>query len=778
VLSLLGAGGMGEVYRARDTRLGRDVAIKVLPAERLADEGRRRRFVHEAQAASALNHPHIVTIYEIESAGEIDFIVMEYVRGTSLDARIPRHGLRLNELLRIAIPVADALAAAHARGIVHRDLKPANIVVGDDGAVKVLDFGLAKLMEAEEDPGRKTVTDVPDVGMSAPGRIAGTAAYMAPEQATGGKVDVRSDIFSFGALLYEMATGTRAFAGDSTAETLAAVLRAQPKPPTQIEAALPRELERLILRCLRKEPERRYQTMLDVRIELEEIKEESDSASGAATTLPRRHRGRVAAAVSAALMVVAAAVWLVLWRGDAELPPMRVVPLTSLEGFERTPAFSPDGEQVAFDSEGIREPRGNDLYITMAGSGVVRPLTTGPAIDANPSWSPDGRQIAFVRRRSNDDAGRVYLTSPLGGAERKLSDLPVRLGFSGQISWSPTGRVIAAGRWPSTRRTGESTGIHLIPTQGGRPRLLTPTKYPATDRDPAFSPDGRRLAYLACSDPDFAACDVTAVDLDAELTACAAPRRLTSMATQMYGLAWTRDRGNLIFGTQALAGMFYLWRVDSQGRRPPERLEVPGLGAGFPATVPSRDRLVFARLGDTMDVYRIEPGAAPRATIVSSFADFQAAFSPDGHRIAFCSARSGETVEIWLAADDGSAAQQLTHNIGRFQEAPRWRPDGRVIAFSSQATNGEWHIWTIDVEGGNPQQITSGAGDHKWPAWSKNGEWIYFAKDEGTGTNLSRVALNGGRQEQITREGASGVSSPRMARASCTCKAPTQQTRC
>jgi serine/threonine protein kinase len=198
--------------------------------------------------------PHSITrtIYEIESAGDFDFIVMEYVRGTSLDSLIPRHGLRLNELLRIAIPVADALAAAHARGIIHRDLKPANIVMGHDGAAKVLDFGLAKLMEAEEDPGRETVTDVRHVGLSAPGRIAGTAAYMAPEQATGGTVDVRSDIFSFGALLYEMATGTRAFAGDSTAETLAAVLRAQPKPPTQVVTSLPRDLERLILRCLRR----------------------------------------------------------------------------------------------------------------------------------------------------------------------------------------------------------------------------------------------------------------------------------------------------------------------------------------------------------------------------------------------------------------------------------------------------------------------------------------------------------------------------------------------
>jgi serine/threonine protein kinase len=214
---------MGEVYRARDPRLGREVAIKVLPAERVKDDRRRRRFVQEAHAASALNHPHIVTIHEIESANGIDFIVMEYVRGTSLDQRIPRHGMRLSDVLRVAIPVSDALAAAHARGIIHRDLKPANVVVGDDGTVKVLDFGLAKLIGADEAPEQETVTEVGDAQLSVPGAIAGTAAYMSPEQATGIKVDARSDIFSFGAMLYEMVTGVRAFAGTSTADTLAAV---------------------------------------------------------------------------------------------------------------------------------------------------------------------------------------------------------------------------------------------------------------------------------------------------------------------------------------------------------------------------------------------------------------------------------------------------------------------------------------------------------------------------------------------------------------------------
>src|SRR6188474_1833533 len=250
IIAPLGAGGMGEVYRARDPRLGREVAIKVLPHDRVADESRRQRFVQEAKAASALNHPHIVTIHEIESANEIDFIVMEYVRGKSLDALIPRQGMRLNEALRIAIAVADAMAAAHARGIIHRDLKPANVMVGTDGAVKVLDFGLAKLTATGSAPDEETQTTVAAEGLSAPGTIAGTAAYMSPEQASGGEVDSRSDIFSFGTMLYEMGTGARPFGGKTVADTLSAVMQAQPKPPSVAVPGLPREIERLILRCL------------------------------------------------------------------------------------------------------------------------------------------------------------------------------------------------------------------------------------------------------------------------------------------------------------------------------------------------------------------------------------------------------------------------------------------------------------------------------------------------------------------------------------------------
>jgi len=305
---------MGEVYRARDPRLGRDVAIKVLPADRLADPTRRARFEQEARAVAAFSHPHIVTIYEIESSEGRDFIVMELVHGKTLDALIPHAGMRLGETLRIAIPLADALAAAHAAGIVHRDLKPGNVMVTPEGVAKILDFGLAKLIHSDNSGEDDTTLDA-RARLSRPGTVAGTPAYMSPEQATGGAVDARSDVFSFGALLYEMVTGRRPFGGGSSAEMLAALLKEQPKPPSALVPEVPKELERIILRCLRKETERRFQNILDVKVELQEVKEESDSQGTAPGAVGRPGiRRRRLAWVAAGVVVLALATVATLWR--------------------------------------------------------------------------------------------------------------------------------------------------------------------------------------------------------------------------------------------------------------------------------------------------------------------------------------------------------------------------------------------------------------------------------------------------------------------------------
>ena len=755
VLGPLGAGGMGEVYRARDTRLGREVAVKVLPSERLNDPARRRRFIQEAQAASALNHPHIVTIYEIDSTDGADFIVMEYVRGRSLDALIPPRGQRLNDLLRIAIPVADALAAAHARGIVHRDLKPANVVVGQDGTVKVLDFGLAKLIGVDVAPDDETITHLADAGLSVPGTAAGTAAYMSPEQATGEKVDARSDIFSFGAMLYEMATGTRAFSGSTIADTLASVVRAQPTPPTQIVSSLPRELERVILRCLRKDPERRFQTMLDVKIELQEIKEESDSGSLAATTAAPARR-RIRAVVSATVIatgLVAIGVWWAWQYLSSKGPPLEVVPLTTLTGVEAAASFAPDGEQVAFQWNG--EARNNfDIYVKFVRSTEVRRLTTDPALDLFPSWSPDGREVAFLRYESGRPHIRVV--SSVGGADRKLTDFPA----VGPVSWSPDGRWLAAAGDPAGEYVPYGArGLYLIPLDGGEPRRIVRTAAPEVMRSAQFSPDGRRVSYISCSGPVGLLCEVHVIDLSADQKAVGSPRRFTRTRCHFVSqTAWTPDGGSIVISALTAPGLDHLWRIDaSRDDTEPERIVAAGNSVRAVALAPRGHRLAFTRAHGGFGIYTFDAAGGKQPVIVSSAGagtwDYHPEFSPDGMRIAFSSTRSGDAVEIWLADRDGSNVRQLTRGPGPWQGSPAWSPDGRWIAFDSRRDDGMWDIWLIGSDGGMPRRITSGDSGKNAPTWSHDGKWVYYTDQQGGSRDVWRVPAKGGTSIRLTRTG-------------------------
>src|SRR6266446_5989103 len=316
--SKLGEGGMGVVYRAFDTHLDRAVAIKVLRPDATASPDRKRRFVQEAKSASALNHPGIVHIYDIDSAnlpdGPTDFIAMEFVPGRTLDQCIGRNGLSLKDTLKYGIQIADALARAHAAGIVHRDLKPANVIVADGGRVKLLDFGLAKLTEKiDHDPEGATVTmAAQERPQTEEGTIVGTVTYMSPEQAEGRKVDGRSDIFSFGSVLYEMVTGRRAFEGGTKISTLSAILHKEPKAASEVSPAVPMELEKIIARCLRKDPERRAQSIADIKLALEELKEESESGklsgqAAAAAARPLARPPRRLAAIAAGVVALAVA---------------------------------------------------------------------------------------------------------------------------------------------------------------------------------------------------------------------------------------------------------------------------------------------------------------------------------------------------------------------------------------------------------------------------------------------------------------------------------------
>jgi tetratricopeptide (TPR) repeat protein/tRNA A-37 threonylcarbamoyl transferase component Bud32 len=388
IVERLGAGGMGVVYKARDTHLDRFVAVKVLHPDKVSDPQRKARFVQEAKAASALNHPNIVHIYDISTDAGVDFIAMEYIAGKALDQLILRKGMRLNETLRIAVQVADAMARAHEAGIVHRDLKPSNLMVDEHGVVKVVDFGLAKLTETAETSGDARTRTV--LVKTEEGAIVGTAAYMSPEQAEGRELDGRSDIFSFGAVLYEMVTGRRAFSGDTAAATLATVIKEHPKPVSEVAPETPRDLEKLITRCLQKQPDRRWQAMADLRVALGELREESESGVGRAALSPAQGRSRWPWVALAVLPLVIAGAWL-LWRyGTREAPPKPI--LTSRDVIVLADFANSTGDPV-FDGT-LREALSNQIE----NSSMLRAMSPGQmrAILADMKRPPDTPITAAV----------------------------------------------------------------------------------------------------------------------------------------------------------------------------------------------------------------------------------------------------------------------------------------------------------------------------------------------------------------------------------------------
>jgi len=436
ITSKIGEGGMGIVYKAKDSHLDRFVAIKVLPPERVSDPTRKARFVQEAKAASALNHPNIITVHDIDKQDGVDFMVMEYITGMTLDEIIPRKGMKLSDALKYAVQISDALAKAHSAGIIHRDLKPGNVMVGEDGRVKVLDFGLAKLTEATplgEDEATRTLPTTDE------GTIVGTVTYMSPEQAEGKSVDARSDIFSFGSVLYEMVTGGKAFQTDTKTSTLAAIIHKDPEP---LGAEIPHDLEKIIKRCLQKDTARRFQHMGDVKIALQELKEESESGKLASFPVAERKGTRrwIWAVVAAVLLLAS----VLVWRLREVSPPSALEPvvLTSYPGVESTPSFSPDGSKVAFTWNGEKEDN-YDIYVKQIGStGTPMRLTTNAEPDWSPAWSPDDIWIAFGRQRQNGAA--LMLMQAIGGAERTLAENALIGRRSASVpSWTPDAKWLA-----------------------------------------------------------------------------------------------------------------------------------------------------------------------------------------------------------------------------------------------------------------------------------------------------------------------------------------------
>jgi eukaryotic-like serine/threonine-protein kinase len=754
ILEKLGEGGMGVVYKARDTRLDRFVAIKVLPAEKVADPERKQRFVQEAKAASSLNHPNIITIYDIGQAEGVDFISMECVTGKTLDRLIPRRGMRLNEALKYAVQIADALARAHSAGIVHRDLKPGNIMVNEHGLVKVLDFGLAKLTEstfAGEDEATRTLRPTTEEG-----KIVGTVAYMSPEQAEGKKVDARSDIFSFGSVLYEMVTGGQAFNGDTKASTLAAILKDNPRPASQLVDGLPREVERLISRCLQKEAHRRCQHMDDVKIVLEELKQESDSgvlgtAAVAKTKSPRRLTRALSVAV--ALVMATVGVWLVRSKKEVPEVPLVAVPLTSYAGNELWPTFSPDGTQVAFSWDGEKQDK-SDIYVKQIGVEPPFRLTSDPAMNYSPAWSPDGGFIAFLRELSHDKT-EIVLVPQRGGPERILSEIrgSMRaLPYGPYLSWTPDSKWIVC----PTPRSGERVwALHLFSTETGEQTELTnPPSSEAGDVAPAVSPDGKTLVFSRVS-PDFFNATLWLLHLGEGFKPLGKEEQIQSPGMTDIGAAWLPDGREFIFGS-GTGTNYGLWRTAVSKGAVPRRLDLGIAAAAQPTISRLGNRLAFAVFQFDLNIWRVDlkgPGQKPGLPfrfIASTQVEYYPAFSPDGRRIAFMSQRSG-TQEIWVCDSDGSKAAQLTSFGGAAIYGPSWSPDSQKVALTVAQKGMKEDVYVVSASGGVPRRMTTDPAEDKWPYWSHDGKWIYFSSTRSGREEIWRMPSSGGEAVQITR---------------------------
>jgi serine/threonine protein kinase/Tol biopolymer transport system component len=714
IVEKIGEGGMGVVYKAHDDRLNRSVAVKVLAHDTIRDSQTRQRFAQEARTASALNHPNIVHIYDVGSEDGYDFIAMEYVQGQPLSRAIHRKPLDWRTAVQYGIQIAGALDAAHAAGILHRDLKPGNIMVAEGGAgratsVKVLDFGLAKLLEP---PPREPGED-PDLAQTrtefnptSPGIAVGTPLYMSPEQASGRPLDPRSDIFAFGTVMYEMITGETPFQGDSHAAVMASLLRDEPKPPTHLLPQTPVEVERAILRCLRKDPERRFQSMREVRLALEDVLEQPVTLASqiAVAAVPARKRPTwpLILAAAAVIAVLAGAAW---WRFGGFAPrasDTALTRLTSDSGLSTDPALSADGKLLAFASD--RSGEGNlSIWLRQTGGGEPVRLTHGGANDSQPAFSPDGTRIAF---HSDRDGGGIYEISALGGTERRL----VEGGYGPRFS--PDGKWIAY--WSGSSAGGAGTALHVLDPAQGLSRDLAPGFAQAAW--PVWSPDGKYLLFRGRK---------TRADGEKALslgwwvvpTGGGAPTQIT-IPTAVHdevgnGLpyGWTADRVVYTAAGNGSTGIFDIplskrnWQVTGT----PHRL-TPGMTNDGAPSLAADGRMAFASLAGNVDVYSLQIDAdrgkllgQPERLTRDVADDFVPSVSLAGGRLAFSSRRAGEEA-VW------------TKDLSSGREAPLLKPseatpflsaDGTVV-FGNEGSSGR--ILAVPFDGGRARTICQDCG--------------------------------------------------------------------
>jgi serine/threonine protein kinase len=737
IVEKLGEGGMGAVFKARDERLDRFVALKVLPADKMSDPERRRRFEQEAKSASALNHPNIVTIYDIGQAEDVHFIAMEHVAGRTLDDLIGPKGLPLNDALALAIQIADGLVKAHAAGIIHRDLKPSNIMVTPDGLVKILDFGLAKLAEQVEQIGDLAATlTLARRPVTEEGVILGTVAYMSPEQAAGKTVDARSDIFSFGSVLYEMLTGRRAFDGETKATTMAAVINLDPASPSGISRSLSAGVEQLVLRCLRKDPQRRWQNMSDLKVALQDLKEESESGKlQAVAVAPTRKRRRTWLAATLVGVAVLAAAGILAWlllrpaRGPVTAQPERI---TFESGGAFLPAISPDGKLIAYSSD----RNGNmDIYVRqLSGQQTVR-LTQHPAPDWFPCFSPDWSKVIF---RSERDGGGLYIVEALGGAEKMIAE-------KGRLpAFSPDGSTIAYLVASALTRQAK---LFLVPAGGGNPTPLQPEFFIPRDGAswswPLWSADGKHILFNGYQPGVRDSRDwYLAPVAGGPAVRIKAPAR-GGMVRLL--LAW---RNNYVYYSEgSMIGGLSLYRVPLSGGSHPEagpaQLITSTAGMQYGASIASDGRTVFSTLSPNVNVWTValKPGdgtaLGPLEPVTSDpLGKFDISVSSDGSKLAWTSYTMQKT-EIrvrHMASGEEESFACSNNTLGVF---PRLNSDGSRLAYSD-VVEGK-RIAYIAASGAAPQPVAENC--YVLGFFSKTDEIL-----AGIGDQLFRLDAAGGRR--------------------------------
>ena len=716
IVTPIGAGGMGEVWQARDTRLDRTVAIKI------ASQAFSERFEREARAIAALNHPHICTLHDVGP----NYLVMEYIQGQPLKGPLP-----LEQALQCAIQIADALDAAHRKGIVHRDLKPANILVCKSG-VKLLDFGLAKQRSVREAAAGGDATET--MSVTAQNVILGTLPYMAPEQLEGREADARSDIFSFGAVVYEMVTGKRAFDGASQASVIAGVMERQPPPLSSMSKLTPRALDRIVAKCLAKDPDARWQTAADLRDELRWVAEEPEAAP--APRLPQARRAwpvRLAAMAAAAILILAAGI-AIADRSVPDLSHVHFTPLAMDPGFNEYPQWAPDGKSFSYIRNGT-------LLLRSLDSPVPLRLTSHSTVSV---FSKDGRRLYYTRDTGPGRGRKIWTVAVSGGEPEPLpaDDLGGGYMFEG-FTISPDREALVA-----LREEPDHSFTLCTSSPPGAPWTRTPyPAFPATlgAAHLRFSPDGKELlAVLAASPTEFWI-------LPWPPAPGRVPRRVFPSLTNAAGGAdWMPDSRHVVMeliGRESVGGTAL---GDTRTGRI-YTLEMRSRQAGTMSSSPTGQFLVTYHEQDGADVVELPlDGAPPHPLLATMEYDGQPDWSPAGDQLAYTAVRAGATgIWIWSPANDLQRPLVVDRSWGAAN--PVFSPDGKRVAFMGRGT-----IGVVPAVGGTPVEVLPANSGAVFPSWSPDGQWLAYRVNRKGKLSLEKIRL-GSDHPVVLQPSAPGV---------------------